>query len=102
MQKTLREIVAVDKASRIDVEKAVARREAIVEQVNKKREEYDKKYKSEATETIDAARLKAENELASECERIRSETSSKSEQLKKSFEKHHAFWEDSIVKRILG
>ena len=102
MKRTIKEIVAVDKASRLDVEKAVKRREDLIEQVNKKRDEYDKRYKSEARDIVEAARKKADEDLKNQIEAIHTRTEEKKKELEESYEKNHTAWEKSIVENTLA
>ncbi len=98
----LREIVETDKASRLDVQKAVHRREKLTNELAEAKEKTDAEYKRKAEEKVERLKKSAEKEVAEIKEKIELETDEKSKALIKSYEENHTEWEKSVFNAVIG
>lgn len=95
-------IVETDKASRLDVEKALKRRESITAELNRKKEQIDALYKKEADDKITKARIIAEKEAENFKEDLTLREKRKADKLKAQYEENHTKWESDILKNIIS
>lgn len=102
MENMLREIVETDKASRLDVQKAVLRREELTNELAEAKEKIDSEYKRKAEEKIEKLKKSAEKEVAEIKEKIKLETDEKNKALTKNYEENHTEWENSVFNAVTG
>lgn len=102
MENMLKVIVETDKASRLDVQKAVLRREELTNELAKTKEKIDSEYKRKAEEKVENLKKSAEKEVAEIKEKIKLETYEKSKALTKNYEENHEEWENSIFNAVTG
>ena len=92
MENTLRRIVDADRASRLSVEKARARR----------KKEIDAAHKKNAEDAVKKAREKAELKVNRASLELDGQTKQKSDALKKIYDENHNMWVENIVKAVIG
>ena len=101
MKEMIKEIVATDKASRLEVEKALERREQLEAELAEQREAFEQKCSEEAKIKIEKAAEQLNSGLEANRQQINSATLEKSDILKEQFEKMHKEWEDRIFGNII-
>ncbi|MDO4847560.1 MAG: hypothetical protein Q3968_05470 [Clostridiaceae bacterium] len=102
MKDLIKEIVAADKASRLEIQRAEERRDALAGELDEQTRAFDKKCADEAKAKIEMACAQLESGLEEYKTRITGETAKKSEALKAEFNEKHAEWEKAILGRIIG
>lgn len=102
MENMLREIVETDKASRLDVQKAMLRREQLTRELAEIKEQIDSEYKQKAEKRIENARRSAQKETAEIKEKIRLETDEKSRALSRVYEENREEWENAVFNAVTG
>ena len=102
MKKLIQEIVNTDKASRLDVEKAAARREQLNDEINEQRAAFDEKCNQKAQKKIAAAREQSEKELNEAKAQMEKSLEEKTRLLNEMYSEKHEAWKEEIVKRVIG
>ena len=102
MDKMIKEIVETDKASRLDVEKAMERREKLTAQLAENKKATDEQYSKDADSKISAARQEAKNELEKIKADIKETTDARAKVLESTYDEKHSSWEKTIVSAVTG
>ncbi len=102
MKDMIKEIVAVDKAARLEVEKAAERRDMLQKEIDEQTKSFEAKCAEEAKAKIEMAKQQLEKGLEENTKRINARMLEKREALNAEYEKNHADWENTILKNITG
>ena len=102
MKKLIQEIVNTDKASRLDVEKAVARREQLNDEINEQKAAFDEKCNKKAQKKITEAREQSERETEAAKADLEKSLEKKTDLLNEIYAQKHEAWEKEIFERVIG
>ncbi len=102
MKDVLKLIVETDRASRLEVQKAVDGREALNESLTKIKDEIYSKYDKKAQTQTENEKTLADSEIKKEKERIAAFTEQKKQELNSLYEREHAAWEKHIANAVVS
>ena len=102
MEDVLKLIVETDRASRLEVQKAVDGREALNESLTKIKDEIYSKYDKKAQTQTENENTLADSEIKKEKERIAAFTEQKKQELNSLYEREHAAWEKHIADAVIS
>lgn len=102
MKDVLKLIVETDKASRLEVQKAVDGREALNESLTKIKDEIYSKYDQKARNRTENEKALAEDEIKKEKDSIAARTEQKKRELNALYESEHGTWEKHIADAVIS
>ena len=102
MKDVLKLIVETDKASRLEVQKAVDEREALNESLTKIKDEIYSKYDKKAQTQTENEKALADSEIKKEKESIKARTEQKKQELNALYESEHGAWETHIADAVIS
>lgn len=102
MKDVLKLIVETDRASRLEVQKAVDGREALNESLTKIKDEIYSKYDKKAQTQTENEKTLADSEIKKEKERIAAFTEQKKQELNSLYERERAAWEKHIADAVVS
>ena len=102
MKDVLKLIVETDKASRLEVQKAVDGREALNESLTEIKDEIYSKYDQKARTQTENEKASAESETEKEKKRIAARTEQKKQELNALYEREHTAWEKHIADAVVS
>lgn len=100
MEKLLKEIVETDKASRLDVEKAKQRREALTQELAETKKQIEAEYKLKSDSATKNAKQAADAEIKKFKAQLQQETDLKISALTKAYDERHTEWEKAITSAV--
>lgn len=95
-------IVETDKASRLDVDKALKHREEVTQELTMRKAAIDAQYKKDADIKVTKARIAAQKETENFKEDLVSLEKRKAEKLQRQYDENHEAWEKTIFENITG
>lgn len=102
MDNMIKEIVATDKAARLELQRARERCEALSGELEEQTRIFEQKCSEEAKAKIEKAIAQLESGLEANKKRIAEETMKKREDLSRNFDQNHEEWEKGIFRRTVG
>lgn len=100
MKNMIKEIVATDKASRLEVDKALERRELLEKEIAEQKQSFEEKCREEAKAKIETAKQQLNKGLEDNIKTISDNTAIKRDAMLKQFDDNHSEWEQSIFNSI--
>lgn len=91
----------IERTAREIVESAGAKKQELDEEMQRKRDQFDKDLEKQTNEKLDQIRGNMEKAIATRCRQEEEKNQKQIALLKKQFEKKHSFYAKEIVKRIV-